>query len=49
LKPNRENIPFKTILSIDGGAIRAVIPVAVLIELENKIKTNMFKNAEMLI
>eukprot|EP01024_Parvocaulis_polyphysoides_P049704 TRINITY_DN48354_c0_g1_i8.p1 TRINITY_DN48354_c0_g1~~TRINITY_DN48354_c0_g1_i8.p1 ORF type:complete len:335 (-),score=54.23 TRINITY_DN48354_c0_g1_i8:65-1069(-) len=49
LKPNRENIPFKTILSIDGGGVRAAIPLAILIELENKIKTSMVENAELLI
>eukprot|EP01025_Chloroclados_australasicus_P035941 TRINITY_DN3656_c0_g1_i1.p1 TRINITY_DN3656_c0_g1~~TRINITY_DN3656_c0_g1_i1.p1 ORF type:complete len:465 (+),score=54.41 TRINITY_DN3656_c0_g1_i1:103-1395(+) len=49
LKPNRENLPFTSVLSIDGGGVRAVIPIAVLIELEDKIKSSMVENATLLV
>eukprot|EP01023_Acetabularia_acetabulum_P016453 TRINITY_DN1812_c0_g1_i10.p1 TRINITY_DN1812_c0_g1~~TRINITY_DN1812_c0_g1_i10.p1 ORF type:complete len:452 (-),score=52.10 TRINITY_DN1812_c0_g1_i10:201-1520(-) len=49
VKPNRENIPFKTILSVDGGGVRGAIPLSILVVVEEKIKSSMVENAELLV
>ena len=44
-----EGTKFRTLLSIDGGGVRGIIPVMVLIELENAIKEHIFENRDTLV
>eukprot|EP01026_Neomeris_dumetosa_P034534 TRINITY_DN27738_c0_g1_i2.p1 TRINITY_DN27738_c0_g1~~TRINITY_DN27738_c0_g1_i2.p1 ORF type:complete len:439 (-),score=48.90 TRINITY_DN27738_c0_g1_i2:262-1578(-) len=49
LVPNLDKTIYETLLSVDGGGVRAVIPLTILISLEDKIKHYMVQNRQKLV